>query len=430
MMDMTLGIILKVTTILLEIAFLSVLFINKVRRGVREYTFLVVGSILLIILTTIFKSWALVKLSLVVIITIIIMKDFFKLSLKTSIISSILFDALFVSCEFIVILAVKSTIGVPRYDILTNSGGAFFLELLSDTLVLIVIILISAFRGKTNLSRMDIKGWLIFAMYPLFSLFTLFVLVTQMDINASTYTDIHYLIFGIGLMFLNISLFYLLNSVIAREIDITRQKQLIDNAEHLYNMYESLSAEHEVQKSLTHDYINHLYMMQTLALKGDYETQKRYIAEQLKSVAYTRERFYTGNSIIDAVINRKFFEARNKDILFPIVSDNLSSVGISDSDLVTILSNIIDNAIEATEKCKIRKVTLKIKIKENNLYVCSTNTYLPIPTDEKHKKTTKPDTKNHGYGLFNIKRTVTKNHGQLFIEKTDKEFCITVIIPL
>ena len=79
--------------------------------------------------------------------------------------------------------------------------------------------------------------------------------------------------------------------------------------------------------------------------------------------------------VINAVLNIKYQEARRKKIVMPLVADDLSNLKISESDLVTILSNILDNAIEATEKCDNKKIVMNISKQDNMLLINSSNTY-------------------------------------------------------
>ena len=430
MIDVIFGVAMKLSTILLDIAFLSVLFTRKNKRGTNEYIGLVSGSAFLVIITTLLQSYALVRLFLVFVAMTIMMKFYLGLSFKESVIGNAIFEAICVCCEFVALLLLRSTVGVTTFEKLTNSNGAFYIELLSYVLVLIIILLIGAMRGKTNLSRMDIRGWIIFSLFPLFTLYAIAVFVNQVDEQSKTETVTQFIILGIGMFLLNLGMFFLLNNVISRECEIAEQQRLVENAEYVYKLYESLSKESEIHKSQAHDYMNHLNAMYALALAGDYEEQKRYISEQIRAAADVYERFDTGNSIVNAVINRKYQEANRKEIIFPIISDDLSAIDISDSALVTILSNIIDNAIEAAEKCIEKKIILKIKLKDGNLYIDSENTRMSYDGDDGYFKTTKEDRKNHGYGLLNIEKAVSDNGGTCTITGDGDKFHIFVILPL
>ena len=64
----------------------------------------------------------------------------------------------------------------------------------------------------------------------------------------------------------------------------------------------------------------------------------------------------TNNVIVDAVLNTKYQEIRDKGIVFVFKINDLSSLNISDEDVVVIMSNLLNNAIEACEKCRGDKI--------------------------------------------------------------------------
>ena len=117
----------------------------------------------------------------------------------------------------------------------------------------------------------------------------------------------------------------------------------------------------------------------------------------------------------------------------PLLIDDLRNLSVSESDIVTILSNILDNAIEATEKCNTKKmVVLQISKhdQERLLFIDSSNTCLQESLVEGKRYTTKDDKVNHGYGISNIKYVVEKNNGECIIDQKDGLFRIIITIPL
>lgn len=60
----------------------------------------------------------------------------------------------------------------------------------------------------------------------------------------------------------------------------------------------------------------------------------------------------TNNVIVNTILNEKYNEMMDKGIIFVFRINDLSSIKIEDEDLVVILSNLLDNAIEACQKCE------------------------------------------------------------------------------
>ena len=373
-----------------------------------------------------FRTVPSIKLLVVYLTLVVVYKMLFEVSWKQGMLVSALFFGIMVSCELIVYISLGLLYELPEFQKLTNETGAFYIELLSEFLVFLIIIFAGVFLKRSNLSRMDVKGWLVFSIYPIFSVLVVILLVANADKVVLGQMGNIFLFIGVGLMVSNVLLFYLLDNVIGRELKMARNEELVRNADHVYEIYSSVSREKEIQKARTHDYINHLKVIQDLGRKGNLKAQEKYIDEQISEVSHSQDVFETGSPIVDAVINRKYLEAKEKGISFLVEADNLTDLSISSSDLVTILSNMLDNAIEAAEQCEEKRITLKMQISGDLLLIDSTNT-MNAPTDTGSRfHTTKPDKANHGYGIGNIKRAVDNNGGQCTINVEEGLFHISI----
>ncbi len=99
-------------------------------------------------------------------------------------------------------------------------------------------------------------------------------------------------------------------------------------------------------------------------------------------------------------------------------------------DLSVILGNALDNAIEAVENLSEdqRSINLNIYFEMEYIVIKLNNMYNASIINE-DLSTTKEDTKNHGYGLGNIKFIVKKYDGILKINKENSEFKLNVALP-
>ncbi len=100
---------------------------------------------------------------------------------------------------------------------------------------------------------------------------------------------------------------------------------------------------------------------------------------------------------------------------------------IAEVDLCNLLSNILDNAIEASVKLpkEERQVIVKIDTVGEYLMIKSENRYDGSINRENDKYlTSKADKKGHGYGLSIIKGIAEKYRGESSVETTDQTFVI------
>ncbi|MEG1066212.1 MAG: GHKL domain-containing protein, partial [Erysipelotrichaceae bacterium] len=152
-----------------------------------------------------------------------------------------------------------------------------------------------------------------------------------------------------------------------------------------------------------------------------------------KKLLYVVEKFdspYTSNnSILEIIINERITmcDMYNINFEYNIRYDDLSF--INDMDLVSLLSNLLNNAVEATEKIQNGYVNLVIDRFNDFLVINVTNPYINIKKDIKGKfKTTKED--HHGVGLVNIRNIIKLYSGEISINTENNVFEVKIIIPI
>lgn len=428
MIDVLLGAFLIIISILLYYSFLKGCY-EKEGLHAKDILLLAVSVVINTAFAVVFADIMIIKMILSVLLLAIIAKLLFALSVKKSVLMSLIYTGIYISSEMIVFLLIQS-IGSNSLSSMTNQSGGFIAELASQLIVLIVVLVLTIVLKKTNLSRMDYKGWIVFTLFPIFTLVTIIILIYAAERNLLGDMIYELLFLSSGLLILNIMQLLLLDNVIERETETRKKEMLIEQATHLNQMYQSLSDEREKQKARSHDYLNHLQVMLMLARDGKINDEIHYIEEQIGKETHSIDVIDTGNTLINAVLNVKYLEAKEKGIVIPFIADNLTNLKISDSDLVTILTNLLDNAIEAVQHCDEKRIIFKIIREHETLYIDSSNRYSGRLPEEYDSFTTKVDKLNHGYGISNIKKAVAANNGQCFIETDKGVFHVTITIPL
>ena len=116
--------------------------------------------------------------------------------------------------------------------------------------------------------------------------------------------------------------------------------------------------------------------------------------------------------MVNSIINQKYSYAQSKDITMAIKVNDLSNIVMKEEDMVILLSNLLDNAIEACEKCKNKIIKVKI-IDEKDQTIIAVNNPVEgeVVVENNRFITTKKDKANHGIGLLNIKSIVEKYNG-------------------
>lgn len=112
--------------------------------------------------------------------------------------------------------------------------------------------------------------------------------------------------------------------------------------------------------------------------------------------------------------------------------NDLSQLWLEEKDIVIIMANLLDNAIEALKDYKGKKI-IKIKavLEDNNFVFSVCNTYAGKLKYQQGKLVTtkKEDEMHHGIGIQNVIKAVEKYQGFHVISPQEKEFIFSIMIP-
>lgn len=199
--------------------------------------------------------------------------------------------------------------------------------------------------------------------------------------------------------------------------------------------YNELLLMYENNAELYHNMNNHLGILKNLLQSGQYEESKRYLnsLSDLPTVCHT---IWTGNEIIDCIINLKEKICQKNEIKFVADVDLLKKIEVDSFILSTIVSNLLDNAIEACINNKeekwvyvaIRRIKDIVIIKTENPVMkgmellLDPESHLPV--------TSKTNKKKHGWGMKSIDDAVKKAEGTFSYSLNNHKFVAVVALFL
>lgn len=179
---------------------------------------------------------------------------------------------------------------------------------------------------------------------------------------------------------------------------------------------------------LRHDMKAHAMIISNLISQECYQEVKEYISNIFGDIQDVDKISAVTEPALSTLLSHYIVEMEKKEIRFcrHILMDNFY---MSSKDLCAIISNMLDNAMEASEKLdkERRYVSLDIFPTEGGYRITCMNPYEKIGN---HFETLKKDRRNHGHGLMIIKATAEKNHGGMEIIPNQKKwFEVTCFIP-
>lgn len=380
------------------------------------------------------KNYTIVKLLMIMLTMLIVIRFLYEISAVKTIILTLLIQGIIGVIDYIVIMIV--TARYNNIDILEDSTDLIGVLVIIASRIILFLFLIIIKRisviKKKNVIDMSNKEWLQFLIFPIFTLITVIVMTNSMV--TSYHEDIVnvYYVIAIVLIVLNMVVFHLINEILEnsqriREADVLKQ-QSIGKLE----LYNSLRKNYDIQRKRTHEYKNQIMCIDSLLKKKNYNKLEEYINSIFDKLDGQLDMVDTNNEVVNAVINAKYYEALQNDVLFILKINDLSHIKVSDEDIVTILSNLLDNAIEAAGQCEIDKRTVGIKLlyEDDVLSIAVSNSYKTEPEimEDGYMRTIKDDKEQHGLGIRNVVATLEKYNAEYIIDYKNGEFVFSIIM--
>lgn len=295
-------------------------------------------------------------------------------------------------------------------------------------ILLLLFMLGFSYRFKGQFNIFDKEKGIYFGIFPAISIMILMVLAVWGE-NEADYSIRYIFIMGFGIA--SILIFYFVCSTLikdARMQSLQVENELVRNQ---MSMYRSMEQSYRQQQKYMHDYKNQLNCIQGLLEKGQVKESLNYIEELTGGIRKNTDYIDTNHVIVNVILNQKYQYALENGITMVINVNDLSCLMMRKEDLVILLSNLLDNAIEACKNITADKIIqLKMVIEEENLILSVRNPMDTLPKVEgKRILSSKKDKQNHGIGLLNIENVVRKNHGTSSIKFEDGYFSFSAMIP-
>ena len=175
---------------------------------------------------------------------------------------------------------------------------------------------------------------------------------------------------------------------------------------------------------------NHMIAISELSKKHGNTDITDYISALSGKIVRAEEYSQTGILSLDSIINYKLTQAKQSGIKVSCEITVPYDLKIASDDFVTIIGNLLDNAIEAVEKIQDDKyIFLNIRYTKGTLFITVKNSFDGILNIKNNQfQTTKSDTVLHGIGLQSIESTIHKYNGELLTIHSDTEFVTKIIM--
>ena len=192
----------------------------------------------------------------------------------------------------------------------------------------------------------------------------------------------------------------------------------------------SLELEDRIRKE-RHELKNNYLYIQALVQEDRIDELKQYLdritGERMDAISS----IYTGNVLMDYILNRKIADAKKHHI--PVVTDVMlgKDAKVNEEAFCTVLLNLMDNAIEASVKESSPRIAVSVREVGGYMVLCVKNRIsYDVLKENPELHTTKPDGRGHGHGIMIIKKACEENNGMLDIKMEDDCFMVTAGLPI
>lgn len=309
---------------------------------------------------------------------------------------------------------------------------------LSDSTILVVVARFSphvflgvvafAFRAY-DVSKYSKLSW-VFSVTSISLSASLFAIGLFDDYGRSEDVSLHFFLFAIYFLILA-------SDILAYIAMCTAQKNLRQSIRNqaeatIYSseakMMEISKNELDLLRETRHELKNQYSYMGILIKEGRYDELAKFFGEMDKDFSTKVDLVDCGNKLVSSIINMELTKARANNIVLEHVEVVPPILPYDQVSLSSLISNIIDNAIEAIVREEIEDRTIQFSIitYQDYLRICCKN---KTNSSELKLKTTKKES-GHGYGTRIIKKIANKYNGTVDFVVENGLFIVDAILNL
>lgn len=251
------------------------------------------------------------------------------------------------------------------------------------------------------------------------------------DFLVSSKVKYEFTIILIVFLFIDLYLAYLLYKL-SESYELEKKYDLVTQQSQLqHRAYKDLNEKYNASRKIVHDVKKHIALLEGLISQNNMEAANKYKRSLSIELDKLVPQFECDSPILTVIINNKIAVAESKNIDFDLNIEFSELDFISDLDITSIFSNLLDNAFEACEELPKSKRNVQLTITRFNyfLIISLKNAYKTINVNENEKFASTKE--NHqGIGLSNIQCVIDKYDGYFDINADLGTFKSEIVIPI
>lgn len=317
--------------------------------------------------------------------------------------------------------------GVPSEYLIQPGSNLRVLGLFVTKISFFLVTQIIIKKVKNSNYVLKIDEWL--GMTVIF-LISAGILFTVGEIQYKhTDKNFNMLLLIIGILIINICVFFFFNKMTKKNKELTLLQISHMHFEENLKALRSIESIYNEMKILKHNMKNEWFIIYDALQKGDSMRAKQLLNDIIdKTDGAFAEMVTLSQPSINSIINYKLNCAKQHGIYCTsMIQDDFSS--FDEYDIVMLIANLMDNAIEASKDLENSRLDVMITTKMNYLNIVISNTIKnSVLKGNSQLDTSKNDKDNHGFGIQSVRQISEKYDGMLDFYEQDNMFFADVLL--
>ena len=231
----------------------------------------------------------------------------------------------------------------------------------------------------------------------------------------------------------NILTFYVFENHSASMERLRKQEVIITKMEMEEKHYGQIEAVNQEHAAFIHDIRHYMRTIGELAAESREQEILNLLSELQIKISDTENKIYCPNRLLNTILNEKKKAADEKCIKMKITIEPEFMVDhLENMDLIIIMGNLLDNAMEAADKCEAGCINVYLYTQNSASFsvIKIVNNYTgEIKTRDDRIITSKDDKSKHGFGIQNVSTAAERYNGYLQNFYEDGKFTAIVVLP-